>query len=310
MVILAGSLGFLLTLFQFQEDGIVSLWPINEDQAEKCRQLEAKAWIAGRDLHESTIVRSEAQIWVNHVEDCPQSPYVLIEAAKREVLSWMPIPAGVESRQDTDKFSRKFKRSRSKALAWLSAAAIELNRSQKMVTVPLHFWRARSLLALGEYPSAKVELLHAQKFEDVPRWRIDRCMALVHLFEGQLDLALELGYRSLNHAVQSDRSLSKYVLGMIVERMGDPDGARQIMNEVMEQDRGRVVFRIFQTLLPVHERIWLLAYAYSLASTEPSVAVRMWKAYLARPANEVMDRQRAELYLKNLAQLPTSSTNN
>jgi hypothetical protein len=127
--------------------------------------------------------------------------------------------------------------------------------------------------------------------------------ALVALFRGDLERALRLVQRSINDGPSDDRRYSRYVRALVLDRAGASAAARSELFELRREPGYLEARTTVETLLPIHERIYVRALD-SQAAEEASSAVRLWEVYLARPEPELPERRLAEQHKAELSPLP------
>jgi tetratricopeptide (TPR) repeat protein len=224
-------------------------------------------------------------------------------AARVELLRQLALPEGIDESTDLSLLESALADSRDQALAWVDDAQAELFRRRDRRDYGLEYWRGRALLSTGDYPGARKAFRRAERTASIEGWKLRRLMALTELYAGELDAALELAARSLIDAPQSDRLMSEYVLALVLDRAGDPAGAQRRMIQALNRDGDRNQMRTLEAAMPIHERLYMRAYART-ARKDSTSALRLWAAYLARPEPEEPERRLAERHQSALKPLP------
>ncbi|PRQ01063.1 hypothetical protein ENSA5_27450 [Enhygromyxa salina] len=242
--------------------------------------------------------------WGIQAGECPNAPEVLTMAARSELLRRFDLPEGLDGETDLSLLESSVSESRAQAIAWIDDAQTELQRRRDPRRLGLEYWRGRALLSSGDLVGARAALERALRRASVEGWKLRRLLALVELYEGNLEAALVLANRAFLDSPSSDRLGSYYVLALVLDRAGDQGGARRRMGIALDRDDGRHM-RVLETAMPLHERLYLRAYARTVRR-ESSSALRLWDAYLARPEPEAPERRLAERHQTALQPLPSN----
>lgn len=289
--------------------------PLVEATATVWAQAGSRSWTgcstvaneAGKQLWSSgEVVNSylEDHHWARQAVECPNAPEVLSMAARSELLRRFDLPEGLDEESDLSLLEAAVDDSRARALAWIDDAQVELQRRRDQRTLGLEYWRGRALLSSGDLDGAHDALTRALRVASVEGWKLRRLLALTELYRGDLDGALAMAERAYIDAPASDRLASYYVLGLVLDRAGDPAGARRRMQTALDRDDGGQL-RALETAMPLHERLYLRAYAKTVRK-EQSGALRLWAAYLARAEPEAPERRLAERHQAALRPLPSN----
>lgn len=267
-----------------------------------CSSIASEAgkqlWSSGEEVNSF----NEGHHWANQASECPNAPEVLTMSVRSELLRRFDLPEGLDADTDLSAIEAGVAKSRARALAWIDAAETELDRRRDARSLGLDYWRGRALLSTGDLDGARRSFRKALSESTVEGWKVRRLLALTELYRGNLDAALVLAKRALLDAPASDQLASFYVLGVVLDRSGDPAGARRRMQTAMDRDDGSQL-RALGSALPLHERLYVSALATTVRN-EPSGALRLWDAYLARPEPEDPERRLAERHQTTLRPLP------
>lgn len=255
--------------------------------------------------HESINNFRENHHWAIQAGECPNAPEILTMAARAELLRRFDLPEGLDAKTDLGLIEVSLSESRARASAWLRAAEAELRRRRDPLGLGLGYWRGRSLLSINELDQAHAAFAQATRRSIIEGWRLRRLLALTELYAGDLEAALVQANRALIDAPQSDRLVSLYVIALVLDRAGDTAGAARRMKSALARDGDRSQMRSLEAALPIHERLYLRAYAKTIRR-EASGALRLWDAYLARPQPEDPERRLAERHRNSLEPLPTN----
>ncbi|MFO7565084.1 MAG: hypothetical protein R6X02_20730 [Enhygromyxa sp.] len=247
--------------------------------------------------------------WAIQARECPNAPEVLTMAARAELLRRFDLPEGLDDKTDLTLLETEIADSRARAIAWIEAAEAELRRRRDKRGLGLEYWRGRALLSSGEIAGAERALHRALREAAVEGWKLRRLLALTELFAGDLEAALVQANRAVLDAPQAhsggDRLISTYVLALVLDRAGDPAAAGRYMKWALDMDGDGSQMRALESTLPMHERLYLRAYARTIRR-DPSGALRLWDAYLARPQPEPPERRLAERHRSALEPLPSN----
>ena len=138
--------------------------------------------------------------------------------------------------------------------------------------------------------------------QDVERWRSERMAALVELFAGDVRAALRRAQRGVVDAPPEDRPISRYIRALVLDRAGAPDVARAEL-VALRDPTTQFARSAMESVLPFHERLFFRALDHQ-ANGERSPALRLWKAYLARPEPAEPERVLARRHLDELTPSP------
>ena len=146
-------------------------------------------------------------------------------------------------------------------------------------------------------------LRDAERVGDVARYRLQRMSALVHLFRGDLALALARSHQALVDSPSDDQAISRYMYALVLDRVGASYFSALEMHTLHRSaDRTRARTAV-ESVLPIHERLFLRAIDHQ-AKGERSHATRLWKAYLSRPEPEAAERVLAQRHQSELEPRP------
>lgn len=254
---------------------------------------------------EATNSFRENHHWAIQARECPNAPEVLAMAARAELLRRFDLPEGLDDQTDLTALELGLSESRARATAWIDGALLELRRRRDKRDLGLEYWRGRALLSLNEIEGANEALAHALANAATEGWKLRRLQALATLYAGDLDAALIQAKRANIDAPISDRIVSLYVLALVLDRAGDTAGAERRMIFALDMDGDGFQMRALESALPIHERLYLRAYAKTVRR-ETAGGLRLWDAYFARPEPEQPERRLAERHRSALQPLPTS----
>jgi tetratricopeptide (TPR) repeat protein len=257
-------------------------------------------WNSGEEVNNF----GEGHHWATQSRECPNAPEVLTMSARSELLRRFDLPDTVDGKTDLSAIETGVAQSRTRALAWIDAAETELDRRRDTRSLGLDYWRGRALLSTNDLEGAGRSFRKALREATVEGWKVRRLLALTELYRGNLDEALVLAKRAQLDAPATDQLISLYVLGVVLDRSGDPAGARRRMQSALDRDDGSQL-RALGSALPLHERLYISAFATTVRN-EPSGALRLWEAYLARPEPEDPERRLAERHQTALRPLPSN----
>jgi tetratricopeptide (TPR) repeat protein len=243
--------------------------------------------------------------WAIQARECPNAPEVLTMAARAELLRRFDLPEGLDHTTDLSVIETELADSRTRATAWIDAAEAELRRRRDKRGLGLEYWRARALLSSGDIAGAERALQRAVREAAVEGWKLRRLLAVTKLYKGDLEAALAQANRAAIDAPQSDRLVSTYALALVLDRAGDPAAAERYMKWALDMDGDQSQLRALESALPVHERLYLRAFAKTVRR-DSAGALRLWDAYLARPQPEPPERRLAERHRSALEPLPSN----
>lgn len=247
----------------------------------------------------------EGHHWEYQVRDCPNTPEVLTMAVRVELMRRFDLPEGLDETTDLSALAADTEASKRRALEWIDRAEAELRRRRDHRAFGLEYWRGRALLQLRDFDGADAAFERALAEGAIEGWKLRRLFALAALYAGDLDRALAFASRALLDAPGNDRVASLYVMGLVLDRAGDPSGAKRYMISALNADGDRSTHRGLETAMPLHERLYFRAFAKTV-KLEQSGALRLWKAYLARSEPEAPERRLAERHFESLEPRPTS----
>jgi|LNFM01.2.fsa_nt_gb hypothetical protein len=276
----------------------------------------ATAWAACEELgRQAATVRGgsgprgdssadDASAWTERATRCPAVPEVLVLAAQIEIATMVDVSFGPEPGSSLDSVVEDHHERVVQALKWLDAALAESARRREPAPRETRFLRAYALVALGRPRAARDALDDSVAYADVERWRSDRMGAVIALLAGDLDRAMKLAHLAAVSTPPDDRTITRYIRALVLDRGGAPAAARAEMVE-LRNDVGHIQARhATESLLPVHERLYLRALEHQ-AGDDPDSAIRLWDAYLARPEPEEPDKVVARRHREALRRKPS-----
>jgi hypothetical protein len=278
-------------------------------------QAGATGWITCEDLaRQATAARGgsggraesvgEPRAWLERASRCPNAPEILILAAQHEIidagrLGVGPEPGGGSLQPLVDEHTERV----GQALDWLDTALRECARRRESPPREARYLRAYALSALGRPKAARAALDDAIAHAEIERWRSDRMGAAIALFAGDIDLAMRLGQRAAIDTPSDDRTITRYLRALVLDRAGASAAARTELLD-LRVDVGHIVARdAAESLLPLHERLYLRALERQ-ANDDNELAVVLWDAYLARPEPEEPERLLAQRHRATLVKRP------
>ncbi|MBK9756767.1 MAG: hypothetical protein IPO88_25365 [Nannocystis sp.] len=261
-----------------------------------CRERERQAEGILQRVSTQSEESSGESPWAALARDCPNAPSVLVLAAMRELVKVPSYPPQIDLIDGLPRLAEIYRESRLQARTWLTRALIEAERRGEPPPVLTYYFLGYAALGLGDASTARAALAEAERRGEVEGWRADRAAAVAALLAGELPRALELAYRARELAPTAQRATSVYVLALVYDRAGAPETAQRELLALRApgSERGAV-----DTLLPLHERLYLNALEQQAARNNGSAA-RLWEAYLALPEPEAPERALAERRLAEL----------
>lgn len=242
------------------------------------------------------------EVWAKRVRQCPHEPIILMLAAQSTIgeamgTAWPEDPAGF------DALAREQHRRMERAQQWLATALREARRRGEQPPLGVHYYRAYVLLAAGRPREAQIELNRAIELGEVERWRSERMGAVIALLLGRLEPATRLAHRGVINAPFEDRTISRVIWALVLDRSGAPAAARDQLQAVRREAGSVRAIELVETLLPFHERLYLRALDRQ-AADDRSGALRLWEAYLARSEPQDPERELARRHLAELRPPP------
>ena len=238
-------------------------------------------------------------MWLERAQRCPAVPDVLVYAAQQELQASGDIGALLEPDASVGAVVKDHEERIERALGWLDRALAECARRREAPPRETRFLRAYAFVTLGRPQEAEAALAKAIAAAEVEGWRVARMGAAIALLKGDLERAMALAHRASIDAPLEDRVITRYIRSIVLDRSGAIAAARSELVE-LRGDAGHVIGRrATESLLPVHERLYLRALDDQVGG-EDSSALRLWDAYLSRPEPEepervLAKRHRAEL---------------
>jgi hypothetical protein len=277
-------------------------------------KMGARGWVACEELgRQAAVVRTgtaprgdtgdNPNVWIERATRCPRVPDVLVLAAQQELVAAGDVGLSIEPEANVGALVADHRERVARALKWLDAALEECRRRREPPPKETRFLRAYALVTLGRVDEAERALARAVAAGEVERWRSDRMAAVIALVAGDLDGALALSHRAWVNAPSEDRPITRYIRTLVLDRGGAIAAARAELHELRTDAGHQFARRATESLLPVHERLYLRALD-AQAAEETSSALRLWDAYLARPEPAEPDRALARRHRDELRREP------
>ncbi|MBK6919007.1 MAG: hypothetical protein IPH07_16555 [Deltaproteobacteria bacterium] len=245
----------------------------------------------------------DGSVWTERAQRCPSVPDVLVLAALLELVASGDIGTAPEGAGSIDAIAKDHRERVERALGWIDHALAESARRREPPPRETRFLRAYALVTLGRTGDARRALDHAIASADVERWRSDRMGAVIALLDGDLELAMALSFRAIVEAPPDDRSITRYIRAMVLDRAGASATARSELLELRNEAGSIIARRATESLLPVHERLYLRAIDHQVAD-DFGTAAKLWSAYLERPEPAAPERVLAERHRAELVRKP------
>ncbi len=206
-----------------------------------------------------------------------------------------------ESDPNLDETIEAQKTAAHEAIAFLNAAIEEAQLRGDRAPFEAYYFRAYAQSVLAEASAARESLALADTAGDAERYRIERMAAVAALHEGELEEAVRLARMALDDAPldAEERSISRYVWALVLDRAGDSESAREVFRQLRREPGSLRARPAVETMLPAHERMFLRALEHQ-AHGESTNASRLWDAYLGRPEPEEADRVLAQRHRDEL----------
>ncbi len=247
---------------------------------------------------------TDASQWAERASRCPGVPEILFLAAQVEIASAGDLGFGPDPGTGLDSVVKDHRERVQRALDWLDAVLAESARRRESPPRETRFLRAYAMVALGRPTAARRALDDAIASADVERWRSDRMGAVIALLAGDIEVAMRLAHRASIETPGEDRTITRYLRALVLDRSGAAAAARSELLE-LRNDAGHILARhATESLLPVHERLYLRALEHEV-NDDTDTAARLWDAYLARPEPEEPDRVVARRHRSAVTKRPT-----
>lgn len=240
--------------------------------------------------------------WRARVQACPQVPTALVLLARLELASPAGFDPSVELGEGIGALVETHRRQHEEILGWLAAAEREAERRGEAAPPQTAYLMAFASVGLGRRRDAAAHLERARAAGDVEGWRLDTLEAVIRIGDGDLERALRLANRARGHATTSGRTTTTYVLALALDRSGSIAAARSLVAQIRSRESRPL--GVLESLLPIHERLYLLALEQE-ARGHASSAFFIWKAYLERPEVEGPERAQVERRLRELRPEPS-----
>ncbi|MEE9385095.1 MAG: hypothetical protein V3V08_16945 [Nannocystaceae bacterium] len=274
------------------------------EAAQVCAMLEVDAQTHQSALWVQQRPTSADNDWRRRAEKCPRAPEVLRAAAHGELMRLLRIDRASVGEKDVNRLASQIQRSRKRVLRWYATLEHELELRGAVLTPADHYVLAWARLGLAQRKRARIALDIAQRRGGVPPAVGYRMAALIALFDGEVDVALAASRLAWVGSGSSDALAALYVRGLVLDRAGDPAGARRVFALARKGDRGtRNALLRLETMLPIHERLYLRALERHFDRTT-NAAMRYWHAYLARKEPTPAERVLAQRHLSALERVP------
>jgi len=236
--------------------------------------------------------------WAQRARDCPGAPAVLVVAALRELRKVPAYPPLADLEAALPRLAEVQRQARVQAQTWLAQARVEAARRGEPAPLLTDYFTAQAALGLGDAVTARQAIARAEARGEVESWRAEQAGAVAALLAGDLQRALELGYRARELAPGGERQTSVYLLALIYDRAGAPEAAARELAGLGTQrfgyERGAV-----DTLLPLPERLYLGALEEQVRRNFGNARL-LWEAYLACPEPDAPERRLVERRLAEL----------
>ena len=277
-----------------------------------CAELAARA---ERDLvsfsDDARTLQAEHP-WIRRAESCPHSAPILESGARTELTHLPRFAAdygGMEKLSEgieVAKVEKELVESRERALAWLDEAAKERARRGEAPPFELAYWRARALIALARFDEAREALDEAWAAKQSSRAKLERLDALLSLYRGDSERALQMAHRALHDGARENTADAALVYALVLDRAGDPEGAsRMMLFAARYGSKARGSLDRLQTMVPMYERLYLIALNRALADgMDARLAIQSFQAYLACPEPLEPERRLAERHVERLRSKP------
>lgn len=234
--------------------------------------------------------------WRKLAEGCPHEPWVALMAAveafgELETLDWASDAAA-----DYATVIPRHRRLLQSILLHLERAQSEALRRGERPPPQTSYLLARARFGLGMYGPARDAWEQAYRTRATPRWMLDRLGALLDMVEGRLQASVRRARLAWTDVGHEERLISGYVWALVLDRAGSPGAAQDALEALRREGTYVMARRDVEDLLPVHERLYLLALDRQ-AEGDPAGAMLLWKAYLQRPEPKEPERVAAHRHL-------------
>ncbi len=241
-------------------------------------------------------------VWLERVRRCPTVPGLLVLAARLELVAAGDVGFVHEPGTSLDAVVNDHRERVERAAQWAKTALQESARRREPPPRETRFVLAYAMLSLGRTADARAALDRAIAAAEIERWRSDRMGAVIALLDGDLDGAMALAQRATIDAPMDDRTITRYIRAMVLDRAGGTAAAHAELLDLRNEAGSIIARRATESLLPVHERLYLRALDHQVAE-DSGTALRLWDAYLSRsepaePERVLARRHRAELVRK------------
>jgi len=244
--------------------------------------------------------------WTRRAESCPHSAPILESGARTELTHLPRFEGDSEADANIEELDAELRESRERALRWFEEAAKERARRDEAPPFQYDYWRARALMGLARFDEAREALDEAWARRETARAELERLDALLSIFMGESERALQMAHRALHDGVRENTADAALVYALVLDRTGDPEGAaRMTLFASRYGTKARGSLDRLQTMLPMYERLYLLALNRARSDTlDAGLAIRSFRAYLARPEPEAPERRLAERHIERLRAKP------
>ncbi len=274
----------------------------------ECQELGRRAGALLAGAQGSRQESEDSKHWQGLVARCPRVVELLVLVARAHLIRLVDLSAATADRNSLEAAAREHRAAREQALEYLLTALEESDLRREVPPSETRYLRAYAELSLGRHDVARRDAMRARERGDVQLWRTERMLALCALFAGDLGSALASAHRAVLEAPSDgrtrDRVQSRYVYALVLDRAGALAAARDELRRARQEGSVQQRFDV-ETLLPLHERLYLVALDHQ-AHDEIPQAMRYWEAYLRCPEPEAPERELAERHRRELLPLPVS----
>jgi hypothetical protein len=267
-----------------------------------CAERSAEARRALSSFSDAARKQSE-HAWAGRARACPNSIEVLQVAARKEAVQHFPLPDAVGADTDFKELKESLAKSGERAATWLHDARAEAARQGKPAPYASGYWLARVELARGNLADAEKFLQEAGRESAMSQSDLLQLGALISLLRGDLVGAERRARLGLRNAPLNDRSSASYVYALVLDRLGDDEGAERLF--VAGRSSGTPDAEMMDTMLPLHERLYFRGrLRMAQGGYDERGAIAFFKAYLAQPEVRDPERRLAQAHIDRLSRIP------
>lgn len=272
---------------------------------EQCARMDARAY--------SRFERGLARVgvrdagWGDRARRCPQAPYTVALSVVARWMTLETLPTTLDA-ESVSTFRAERAERRAWALARLGEVFLELGRSAAPMPGELLRLEAEINTSVGRLDAASEALARGEAAGQIARvdarWLRGVMGLLAHDARGGLAaLGDPYGHRDAHH----DRASVplNYVRALLLDRLGDREGARSAMTRAHADDRDQQAFRSLLRVLPFHEAMYFRALTLQHTARVHALTARLWALYLACPEVAPPERALARRHADSLAPRPT-----